>query len=270
MRQPKPLGIPPPLFTKPLTEPLRGNPAFRLVEESRPVLAAKLRENDLCAALLSPLDYARGSSEYNIVPNVAVVSTHGGAVIRFREGVQRVTTLAVDPQYACEIVLAKIILSEAFNIEPLIIPTNIPAEQMLQKADAALLVGDAAFREHSENTIDIVEEWFEMTGTPFIHALWCGREHALTNEEVKFLQDAPVKGVAGIADIAMRYAPAERGAVNEYLQSFTYALEEEDREGLAEFMKYLYYHGVLPDVADLNFFRPNDTKSDLLSGISSN
>jgi chorismate dehydratase len=270
MLKPKLLGIPPQLSTKPLTESLRGNRSYEIVEESRPVLAAKLRENELSAALLSPLDYAKESSEYLIVPNIAVVSAESGAVIRFRDGIQRIRTLAVDPQYACEIVLAKIILSESFNIEPQIVPTNFPPDAALERNDAVLLVGDAAFRNQLKNGIDVVEEWFELTGTPFVHALWCGRENSLTNEEVKLLQDTQAKGVAGIADIAMQCPPAERDVVGEYLQSFTYALDEQDREGLAEFMKYLYYHGVLPDVAELNFFKPNAAATDLLSDISSN
>jgi hypothetical protein len=58
--------------------------------------------------------------------------------------------------------------------------------------------------------------------------------------------------------------------VTDYLQLFTYALEEQDREALAEFMKYLYYHGVLPDVADLNFFKAGNTMDDLFSDISPN
>jgi chorismate dehydratase len=270
MKQPTLLGIPRHLHTKPLTEPLRGNPSFRLVEESRPVLAAKLRENELSAALLSPLDYAKESSEYRIVPKVAVVSAEGGALIRFREGVQHIRTLATDPQYACEIVLAKIILSESFNIEPQIVPTNFPPDAALAHNDAVLLVGDDAFRNQSANTIDVVEEWFELTGTPFVHALWCGREHSLLDDEVRMLQDAQAKGSAGITEIAMPFAPAAHEAVTDYLQLFTYALEEQDREALAEFMKYLYYHGVLPDVADLNFFKAGNTMDDLFSDISPN
>jgi chorismate dehydratase len=267
---PKIFGIPNQLYTKPLTEPLRGNSSFLLAEEPRPSLAAKLREQELSAALLSPLDYAKESSEYRIVPNVGAISAESGPYIRFRDGARDIRTLAVDPRFACEIVLAKIILSESFDIEPHILPMNADVSVMLQKADAALLVGDETLHHHSENKIDVVEEWFELTGTPFVHAIWCGRENSLTWAEVEQLQDSQTKGVAGINDIAQQYSLAERDAVKEYLQSFRYALEEQDRESLAEFMRYLYYHGVLPDVAELNFYRKELSNNDLLSAISPN
>ncbi len=264
---PKLLGIQTSLHTKPLTEPLRGNSSFQLIQDVRPALAKKLREHELSAALLSPLDYAKESSEYCIVPNVAVVSAEGGTIVRFREGVKKIRTLAVDPQFACEIILAKIILSEAFHIEPQIFPMHADAETMMQRADAALLVGDAAFGHQSENSIDVVEEWFELTGTPFVHAIWCGREDSLVAADMDVLRQAQAQGIAGIPDLLLNYDPSEREGVQDYLESFTYALEEQDRDGLAEFMKYLYYHGILPDVVDLNFF---NTSGDLLSDISPN
>jgi predicted solute-binding protein len=40
----------------------------------------------------------------------------------------------------------------------------------------------------------------------------------------------------------------------QYLSGFSYGLAEEEQQGFAEFVRYAYYHGILPDVPDLNFF----------------
>jgi chorismate dehydratase len=269
---PKLLGIPGQLHTQPLTRTLRSNKDFQLVEDSRPNIAKQLREQELSAALLSPLDYAKESSDYCIVPGVATVSPEGNnsIIVRFREGVESIQSLAVDPNFASEIVLAKIILAEAFDIEPTIVPMIASPEGMLQKTDAALLVGDSAFRESgkTERLIDIVEEWNEMTGLPLVHALWCGREADLTKEDILQLQQAALKGSAGIADIILEVQKEDREASREFLESFSYDLNNEAKAGLGEFMKYLYYHGITPDVSELNFYNTED--DDLLSDISQN
>jgi chorismate dehydratase len=273
--KPKLLGIPTQLITKPLTQALRTTAVFQLVEDARPNIAKRLQEQEFSAALLSPLDYAKESSDYCIVPNVAVVSPEGNGsiVVRFREGIKNVKTLAVDPSYASEIILTNIILAEAFELEPTIVPMIAQPERMLHKADAALLVGDLALNApgDSRNSIDIVEEWNEMTGLPYVHALWCGRENGLTKEEMHHLQSAMEKGVAGIEDIARECAFENRDALQRYLESFSYTLDDRAREGLAEFMKYLYYHGILPDVAEVKFFKQEEGRAgDLLADISAN
>jgi chorismate dehydratase len=244
-----------------------------LVHDTRPTLARQLRERELHAALLSPLDYAKESSDYCIVPNAAVSSTgNGSVVVRFREGIRQITTLAVDPTFASEIILTKIILAEEFNIEPTILPMHATLDVMLQKADAALLTGDAAFAAwgSSENIIDVVEEWNEMTGLPYVHALWCAWQSDLTHKDAEMLQTARLKGVEGIADIAQQFSREQRRAVQEFLESFTYELLPDARDGLAEFMKYLYYHGVVADVADLNFYKTEPESDTLPKSLSPN
>ncbi|MDL1891750.1 hypothetical protein FBQ87_02525 [Sphingobacteriales bacterium CHB3] len=266
MPHPKLLGIPNQFYTRPLTEALRTHASLQLKEDARPNLARQLLDHDLAAALLSPLDYAKESSDYCLIPGAAVAS-YGemtSLVIRFHEGVQQIKTLAVDPNFASEIVLAKIILAESFDIEPAIRPVMGSVDTMLQGADAVLLAGDQALRygRASSNAIDLVEEWNEMTGLPFVHAIWCTRDQSLTDDEVDFVQQAAVKGVAGIDDIVLHIQKEERETAKSYLESFSYDFDGTAREGLGEFMKYLYYHGIQPDVAELNFLKTRDEKKD--------
>lgn len=263
MAELKRIGIPHSLLTRPVTEALRHAEQYTVVQEPRPSLARKLHLQELSAALISPLDYAKESSDYLIVPGIAVASFHGNGsiLVRFREGVQSISTIAVDPAFASEIVMTKIVLAEEFAIEPAILPMNASLDVMLQKADAALITGDDAFRlrHESENIIDIVEEWNEMTDLPFVHAIWCSREGDLTSADMQTLQRMQEKSISGIDEIARTYPPEQREAVSEYLRSFSFSLDDEVRDALAETMRYLYYHGILPDVAELNFHRSDDT-----------
>lgn len=270
---PKLLGIPPYIYTKPLTEALRTNISFQPVEESRPAIAKQLREQELSAALLSPFEYAKDSSDYCIVPKVGVVSQvgNGSIVVRFHEGGKKIQTLAVNPSFVWEIVLTKIVFAEAFDIELTIVPMNASSDVMLQKADAALFVGDSAVEVMgTDSIIDITEEWNELTGLPLVHAIWCGREGDLTKEDVQHLQHASIKGTAGIGDIVLAVQPDHREAVQRFLETFSYDLNDEAVEGLAEMLKYFYYHGITPDVSELNFYKTDEQQDDLLSDVSPN
>jgi chorismate dehydratase len=241
------------------------------VEESRFVVqidattrnAIKLREQDLDAAFLSPIDYGRESSLYNIVPGIAVSSRGGNdaVVLHFREHLHTIKTLAVDPSSTSEIILARILLSERFDVEPSIVPAIGSLENMLAKGDAALLVGDTALGASLShpNKLDLIEEWADMSELPYIHGFWCGREHDLSMEDIHLLQRARDRGVKELEDISAEAlagssSPFPPGTLLAHLQTFSYEFTDEVRDALQEFLRYAYYYGVLPDVADLHYY----------------
>ena len=264
MTEKKRLGLPPHIYCRPLTDGLAGN-MFTLLENPGAHNAILLRQGDLDAAFLSPIEYAREGSAYRIVPGIAISSSvaSGAAVLFFRETLHAITTLAVDPAATSEIVLARILLGEQFDACPQIVPTFGSLNEMLTKADAALVVGNAALSPQNEkqHTIDLVEEWFEMTGLPYVHGFWCGRENALSKEEIGTLKHAQVKGAVSLHAIAQKTPGMPPYGVEEYLEHFTYDFPDDTQDALMEFLRYAYYHGILPDVPDLEFYS-FDTETD--------
>jgi len=265
----KRLGVPPYLYCKPLLHGLEDASDIEIVIDVPARNAIKLREHDLDAAFLSPIEYARDSSDYVIVRGIAVSSSSATETItlRFRESLHKIRALAVDPSSSSEIILARVILAEEFDINPAIVPVMGSLEDMLNKADGALLVGDAALRVPGEDksAIDLVDFWNDITGLPFVHGFWCAREQDMTAEVVSQLQSAKARGVQHIHALATELPPPAPGlAVAEYLEQFSYDLAEEELEAVREFIKYAYYHGVLPDVAELALFplEPGETAAD--------
>jgi chorismate dehydratase len=273
--QRKRLGVSSSLYCLPLVHDLRTDEHFELIVGAATKHSIALREHDLDAALLSPIDYARGSSEYTIIPGIAISSREANetVVLHFRQGIHNITTLAVDPSSTSEIVLATILLGEQFDLAPKIVPVIGSLDVMLQKADAALLVGDAAFMESGrrKNKLDLIEEWDDITSLPFVHALWCCREDGLSLQEIQRIQEAKERGMHSLAEIGAEASVRSHGlqsadAVQQYLESFSYTLTEEVRGGLNEFIRYAYYRGILPDVADLHFYGADrDSDSPTLS-----
>ncbi len=242
------IGLPDDVTCRPFRDALRPAERFDVVLGAPASLAQRLERRTLSGALLSPIDYARNASEYRIVPGSAVSSEEGNdsIVIHFREGIRAVRTLAVQPASASDIILAKILLAERFDIEPRIMLVAGSLEAMLERADAALLAGDAALVSVVERpeALDLVEEWIAATDLPYVHGFWCSREQGLTEEEWRVLG-----GLGGRVDRPA--APA--GGL------FSYDFPDTVQEGIREFLRYAYYHGILPDVPDLRFFGEENT-----------
>jgi chorismate dehydratase len=251
---------------RPLTEGLAEIEGVYLQHNSPANTAIMLRDGDLDIALISPLEYAKESSNLVIVPDVGLWSEAGGSAItvHFKAGLDDVQTLAVDPNFAAEIILAKILLAEEFDIEPKIIPVAGSLEDMLSRADAALLVGDAGLREPGQfgAALDLIELWTQLTGSPYIHGIWCARDGSLEAQQAEQLLRARREGVEAFpllaaASASEREFPGfDQEQLINYLEQFSYDLPEEAIDGIKEFHHYAYYHGVLTDIPEINLFEP--------------
>lgn len=259
----KRLGIPGALFALPLTAPLRNASRFQLAVDAPARNALRLREHHLDAALLSPIDFARDSSSYRVVPGVAASSqsANSAVTLHFREGLHDIATLAADPALTSEIILAKIVLAEEYDVAAKIVPFQGPLDVMLGKADAALLAGDSSLQQAGvhRNVLDLVEAWMEMTDLPFVHCFWCAREEDLNEREVEALQQARDAGIAMTDELISEaashpLASIPAASLKAYMETFSYDLTQDAEDGLKEFLRYAYYHGVLPDVPDVRWF----------------
>ena len=226
--------------------------------------AFRLRDRLTTIAFLSPIDFAKDSSGLRIVPDIGLWSNggSGSVTVHFQTGLQDIETLAVDPAYAAEAILAKIMFAEEFDASPQIVPVSGSIEQMLANADAALLVGDAALRESAfhPNALDLTESWVQMTDLPFVHGLWCARPEDLSPEIVELLKSGRHTDEPTLATIAARAAHEKRFAglsselLKEYLEGFFYTLPDDALEGMREFLRFAYYHGVLPDIPEIHTY----------------
>ncbi len=248
------IGIPGEISSRPFRDALSGMPEFEITLDAPASLARRLEHREIDGALLSPIDFARNASEYLIVPGSAVSSQSGNEsiVVHFRHGIRGVKTLAVQPVSASDIILAKILLSERFDIEPRIMPVVGTLDAMLEKADAALLAGDAALISVKERpeALDLVEEWIAATDLPYVHGFWCAREGTFSEAQWNLLG-----GLGSRLDAPEADEPPP-------LDIFSYDFTENVREGIREFLRYAYYHGILPDVPDLRFFGSPETGED--------
>jgi predicted solute-binding protein len=257
------------LYLKPLLFGLdRTDSPFDLLIDIPANNALKLSEHakGIRGAFLSPIDYARHGGEYCIVPNICVASSHRTNTIQLvlKSDMHNVERMAIDVRFTSEIILAKIILLEKYRNLPThselqFIPMMPDVDAMLAKADAALIVQDSPQMIGRDDTftLDLVEEWNDLTGLPYVHGFWVGREEELSQTEVQALLAAKKDGVLLKSQIAQSVAQQQNLSLNEltkYISLFSYDFGEQEEESLAEFIQYAYFHGVIGDVPEIIFF----------------
>jgi predicted solute-binding protein len=255
----KSFGVPPHYYCTPLAEVLTKESPCELSVSAPAALAMRLRDRLLHAAFLTPLDYARNASEYRIVPGASVTSASpsGPISLHFHSGAHRISTLAADPSSSAEIILARIILAEEFDSSPALVPVRGSVEEMLQGADAALLVGNPSRAEHNVrmDTLDLVEAWQELTDLPYVYGFWCGRERSLSDADVMLLQEVHSR----VHKAVQQVSPELDGSQEDL---FEYLFPPEAEDAVREFLHYAFYHGVLPDVPDLVYFSIGGSNGD--------
>lgn len=249
------------LCTQPLYRTLSsssGSPG-ELLFETPAVHIDALMSNERTAAVVAPVDYAQNSSDMVIYPKIGVASSGASGLVRLylRKHLAHITTLAVGAVTATDVVLARIVLAEKYDAEPSIVPVAGTVDEMLAKADVALVSGDALFSVKTDAPfIDLVDEWFDITELPFVHALCIGRSGTYSADLAKALevsQDAGRLSIAAIAEEQSVQRNIPVPALKDFLTHFSYGFGDLEKLSLEEFFRMAFYHGMLGDIPEITF-----------------
>jgi predicted solute-binding protein len=236
------------LNARPLVYGLEHHDRFDLRYDLPSECARLLHAHETDIGLIPSIEYLRGPSDYWIVPGPAVTSRGAVASVAIytRREPRDIRTIAMDTSSRTSVALATIMLRRRFDVaaEPAPMAPDLPA--MLERADAALIIGDVAlFLDHEAagaTKIDLGEEWTAMTGLPFVYACWTGWEDAISRHDVTVLQRARDAGVAQANAVAAAYYPDDtprQAAARRYLRdNIQYVLGSDEIEGLTTFYRY--------------------------------
>lgn len=261
------------LNTKPLIYGIEKNlfpHNFRMTKAIPSVLAVELSAGKLDVALIPSIAYAKNSPELRIVPDCGIIAHQQVNSIRlyFNKNLRSISSVAVDISSMTSVILTKILLAERFEVKPEFVAALPDVDKMLASADAALVIGDSALfktKPDDENYLDLAEEWRELTGLPFVFAVWAGRAGALDSEDLQAIITSKILGQDNIDDVCREAATeynAEFAMVKSYLtENIQFDLGEEEIAGMRQFFELAYYHGALEYLPSLNFFPLESTAS---------
>jgi chorismate dehydratase len=212
-----------------------------------------LLDGQLDLAPISSIEYARHAAALRILPRVCVSSEGAVDSIQLvsRTAFPQIRSIAVTPESATSVVLAKVLLPKA---------RHLPLDE---EAEAKLLIGDAALRSAFEDPTphyDLGRLWLERTGLPMVFAVWAAPEPVA--DGVAELEHSIVASVrlARTEPDVLAYEASRRygypaGYLARYFEKLRYSFGPRERAGLYTFLEMARDVGELDEVPELRFVR---------------
>lgn len=241
------------LNARPLVEGLDRDPRRFAIRFDAPArCAALLHAGEIDVGMIPSIEYLRGA-DYRIVPEVSLASNGPVASVALftARPLDAVRSIATDTSSCTSVALLRVLCARSFGISPRFDPTPPDLDAMLARADAALLIGDAAlYADHEARgleKVDLGRSWGALTGLPFVWAFWAGRRDAIDAAGIAALQAARAAGVAALDAIADAYCGPERAAIGRcYLRkNMRYGLGPAERAGLERFFELAVADGLV-------------------------
>lgn len=251
------------LNARPLVYGLEGSSRFAVRFDVPSRCAELLHQNSVDLGLIPSIEYLRGDTEYAIVPGMAIGSRGPVASVALftRRDPQDVRSVAMDTSSRTSVALAEVLMRLLYRTRPRAVDLPPDLDVMLDRADAALVIGDPALflpdGACGARKIDIGDVWTRWTGLPFVYAFWAGRPNVLAPPDLERLARARDEGLAHLKDIAAAESASDdrRAVVLQYLRdNVRYEFGADERAGLELFYRYAVEVGAIDRAASLRFF----------------
>jgi chorismate dehydratase len=234
-----------------------------------------------CAAQL-----AAGTADLGLIPIAALATTPGlrilpGSTIaskgrvrslllvrRASQPIAGLRSVAADTASRTTVTYARILFHKWGNPAVPFLPMAADLDSMLEKADAAIVIGDPAlyaleersnrFERTGEELVyhDLAHEWRSLTGLPFVSAVWAAAPlnkalpSPLDKEVLEDLNQSRIHGLQNIDALAAEWSrkiPISEATIRAYLTTnIHYDLDEECIEGMRGFFRMAEETGTLP------------------------
>jgi len=252
------------LNARPLVEGLETMTDRFAVRYDLPSTCAQLlHERKIDLGLIPSIEYLRGEG-YRIVPDCAVAADGPVASVAIFTSmpIERVRSIALDTSSRTSVALTRILAARYFGIAPSFVDYGPDLAGMVERADAALLIGDPAlladYQSLGLQKIDLGAAWKDFTGLPFVFACWTGVPAAVNADDVAALQRARLEGESHPEAVAARFfdGDPERAALGgRYLrENIRFRLGRREIEGLERFYELAADAGVVPKSQPLRWF----------------
>lgn len=213
-------------------------------------LLAGLRDRRLDIALLPVIDYQH-LDNLVLVPSGGIGCDGPTLTVRIfsKVPVERIQSLACDTDSHTSVALARIILAERYNIRPkfLDLVHGDPAP-----TDAKLLIGDKVVCEEPpgfDHQLDLGHAWRDLTGLPFVFAIWTARKGVDLRDLPERLSLAREQGLLRVHDIIAQHAlprgwPA--GMALQYLTTYLkFEIGNSQLKAIERFHELAARHGLI-------------------------
>ena len=224
---------------------------------------------------------AAGTADIGLIPIAALATAPGLRILpgctiaskgrvrslllvrRASQPLAALRSVAADTASRTSIAYTRILFHKWGNPDVPFLPMAADLDSMLDKAEAAVVIGDPAlfaleersnrFERTGEELVyhDLAHEWHSLTGLPFVSAVWCAAQGSALDERVaEDLNESRIHGLQNIDALAEEWSrklPIPEETIRSYLSTnIHYDLDEECIEGMRVFFRAAEETGALP------------------------
>jgi len=151
------------------------NPDVEVRYEVPSKLPELLRQREVQAILVSSIETLRRPNAI-VAGSIGIISQGEVESVKLFSKVPfgSIKTLALDSSSMTSNCLAQILLAEMYDIVPAVLTLLPVQDSMFAQADACVLIGDIGMTAPTDglHVMDLRRAWLDLTGLPFIWALW--------------------------------------------------------------------------------------------------
>ncbi|MER7171259.1 menaquinone biosynthetic enzyme MqnA/MqnD family protein [Streptomyces mesophilus] len=249
---------------------------LELTKDTPEKLSEQLVRGDLDIGPITLVEFLKNADQLVALPDIAVGCDGPvmSCVIVSQLPLDRLdgARVALGSTSRTSVRLAQLLLAEHIGVRPDYYTCPPDLGVMMQEADAAVLIGDAALRANLHDAPrlglqvhDLGAMWKEWTGLPFVFAVWAARRdylerepHVVRQVHEAFLasRDVSLEEVAKVAEQAARWESFDAGVLERYFTTLDFRFGPDQLAGVTEFARR---------VGPTTGF-PADVKVDLLDG----
>jgi chorismate dehydratase len=241
--------------------------------------AEAMRSGVADIAIIPAIEYQRIPGLV-VLPDLAIASQNRvrSLLIVSSKPIEQVRSVALDSSSRSTQALTRILAAEHWKVEPEFFEMEPDLSAMLEKADAAMLIGDPALRIsmaiERKSTVspqgravcqaaalgissaeilhvyDVVGEWRKFSSLPAVMAIWAARSEVVTPEVLADFSASRNFGLTQLAAISLEAArelELPQRALESYLRhNIDFSLGEENRRGLERYFQEAAKLGLIP------------------------
>jgi len=225
-----------------------------LIEGTPAELNRMLGAGDLDVSVISSLAYAQAPGDFRLLADLAIAcdGAVGSVLCVSRLPLQDLDgeRILVTPESLTSVYLLRLLLQQSYGVRPVYLRAEVP-EEFPAGVAAGLYIGDPALRAgHARrypHRLDLGQGWKELTGLPFVFALWAVREefYRANPEPTRRLHRALLASKAYSlgrvealsAAVHDRVGISEEACLNYFRKQLSFDLTPRHLEGFEQFLQ---------------------------------
>lgn len=236
---------------------------YKFVKGVPSFLNRALREGVIDLSPCSSIEYARSAEDYILIPGVSISSTKKVKSVMLYSEVPieelKGKKVFLTDESGTSILLFKILINEIYGFQP-------EFTDQAEEASAKVLIGDNALFElyngNNKYVYDLCTLWYELTGLPFVFALWTARRSAVEEKRKEFevltllIEEIKKDSKSNLAALLDHYSLKGLSSyqIIDYWETMDYSLSDRHVKGLLRFYSYAAKYGAIKEIPSINFF----------------